>query len=460
MRQLTALVALSAGCSLHSLEYLERSDDSISSGAFAGTAGAGAGPGAAGEAPMAEAGAAGSEGPDARCDDGLVNGDETDVDCGGRACIPCEAAERCLMGTDCGSAICTNQVCQPPSCVDLARNGDETDVNCGGSCPPCSVGRGCEVGTDCASSSCAGSTCTVPQCDGITPDPGCPLLADSTAYSLRPMSAPTSCVDVAALGTGNGVAIQQYTCAGAANQTFWAVAATDGHFALRNALSGKCLQVRANSLAPDAIVEQSTCTGESNQLFLPGAAPGGMKLEIQSSGLSLDVAGAISTANGQVIDQGVDDGSADMRWVAKKAAGSAFVTLTALGHSGVLLRHVASVVRAQASLETDSQWRVQPGLAAPDCVSFESRDQPGAYLRHSNFMLWTDTSDGSLGFNRDATFCFRAPLSGSNAACHSLESINYPGRFITANDGQLRLQQLVDTSEFRQLATWAVGQRQ
>ncbi|MEO6601725.1 MAG: AbfB domain-containing protein, partial [Polyangiaceae bacterium] len=230
-------------------------------------------------------------------------------------------------------------------------------------------------------------------------------------------------------------------------------------FALRNALSGKCLQVRANGLAPGAIVEQGTCTGESNQLFLPGAAPGGMKLEVRSSGLSLDVAGALSTANGQVIDQGVDDGSADMRWVAQKTVGSAFVTLNALGRSGVLLRHAGPVVRAETSLEADSQWRVQPGLASPGCASFESRDRPGAYLRHSNFRLWTDTSDGSLGFKRDATFCFRAPLSGYDAASQSLESINYPGRFVTANDGQLRLQQLVDTSEFRKLATWVVGQR-
>ena len=51
----------------------------------------------------------------ATCDDGLHNGDEADVDCGGSACQPCV-----------------------PSCADGLMNGDETGVDCGGSsCPFC-----------------------------------------------------------------------------------------------------------------------------------------------------------------------------------------------------------------------------------------------------------------------------------------------------------------------------------
>ncbi|WP_452598134.1 M43 family zinc metalloprotease [Pontimicrobium sp. MEBiC01747] len=52
------------------------------------------------------------------CDDGIQNGDETGVDCGG-SCEPCNT---------------------PPTCDDGIQNGDETGVDCGGSsCEPCST---------------------------------------------------------------------------------------------------------------------------------------------------------------------------------------------------------------------------------------------------------------------------------------------------------------------------------
>lgn len=407
---------------------------------------------------MATAGTAGDPAA-AGCiyDDG-VDGDETDIDCGGRVCETCTAGKHCVMGTDCASGICTNQVCQAPSCSDLARNGEETDFNCGGSCAPCATGYGCRVGADCKTGSCLNSVCSEPNCDGPSPDADCPLLVDNTAYSLRPADAPDSCIDAVGLGVDNGVEMQQYTCHGGANQTFWALAAAGGHFSLRNALSGKCLQVRAKSLASGSAIEQAGCSGQSDQLFLPSASAGGLKLVIQSSGLSLDVAGAVSSSNGQRLVQSVDDGSLDMRWTAVKAAGSGIVTLNALGQAGVLLHHVATVVRAETFLGPESHWKVEPGLAAPACVSFESSDQPGAYLRHANALLWSDIYDGSANFSKDATFCFRSALSGTDTASHALESFNYPGNYVSASDGRVRLLTFVDTPQFRQLSTWVVSQ--
>ena len=46
------------------------------------------------------------------CFDGIKNGDETSVDCGG-SCPEC------------------------PTCDDGIKNGDETGIDCGGSCEPC-----------------------------------------------------------------------------------------------------------------------------------------------------------------------------------------------------------------------------------------------------------------------------------------------------------------------------------
>lgn len=56
----------------------------------------------------------GGGGDDPTCDDGIQNGDETGVDCGG-SCAPCA------------------------TCDDGIQNGDETGVDCGGSCAPCQV---------------------------------------------------------------------------------------------------------------------------------------------------------------------------------------------------------------------------------------------------------------------------------------------------------------------------------
>lgn len=56
--------------------------------------------------------------PEPTCTDGVQNGDETGVDCGGTACAPCPE----------------------PTCTDGIQNGDETGVDCGGTtCAPCQI---------------------------------------------------------------------------------------------------------------------------------------------------------------------------------------------------------------------------------------------------------------------------------------------------------------------------------
>ncbi len=55
---------------------------------------------------------------EATCEDGIQNGDEEGVDCGGTNCEPC------------------------PTCDDGIQNGDEEGIDCGGSsCPPCAAGN-------------------------------------------------------------------------------------------------------------------------------------------------------------------------------------------------------------------------------------------------------------------------------------------------------------------------------
>ena len=77
------------------------------------------------------------------CTDGIQNGNETGVDCGGPDCPACPTCTDGIQngnetGVDCGGPDCAPCI----TCTDGIQNGDETGVDCGGSCPPC--GGGCE----------------------------------------------------------------------------------------------------------------------------------------------------------------------------------------------------------------------------------------------------------------------------------------------------------------------------
>jgi len=45
------------------------------------------------------------------CSDGVLNGHETDTDCGGPRCNKCADTKKCSAATDCLSGTCTNKVC-------------------------------------------------------------------------------------------------------------------------------------------------------------------------------------------------------------------------------------------------------------------------------------------------------------------------------------------------------------
>lgn len=73
------------------------------------------------------------------CEDEEMNGDETDVDCGGATCDPCADGAGCAVGEDCESGVCGEGLCAAPTCEDGVQNGDEGGVDCDGSCEPCEM---------------------------------------------------------------------------------------------------------------------------------------------------------------------------------------------------------------------------------------------------------------------------------------------------------------------------------
>lgn len=97
---------------------------------------------------------------EASCQDNLKNGYETDIDCGGIICPKCQINKSCMFNSDCISNYCNlNQKCDIPTCTDNVTNGNETDVDCGGSCPKCAIGKSCKIDSDCITESCFGNKC-------------------------------------------------------------------------------------------------------------------------------------------------------------------------------------------------------------------------------------------------------------------------------------------------------------
>lgn len=137
------------------------------------------------------------------CEDGIINGLETGIDCGGPDCPPCPTPPNCFdgiqngqeTGVDCGSADCPldQQDCPDPTCSDGIQNVHielsdmvqegyivviETGVDCDQnpitSCPTCplptcfdGVANGNEEGIDCGGN-CITACAEIPSChDGV-----------------------------------------------------------------------------------------------------------------------------------------------------------------------------------------------------------------------------------------------------------------------------------------------------
>src|SRR5690349_4435360 len=80
----------------------------------------------------------------------------------------------CEVGFDCRSGLCHDGHCAPAegldgSATDGVKNGDETDVDCGGSrAPKCGVDKSCAVAGDCVDGVCKAGTCAAASpTDGI-----------------------------------------------------------------------------------------------------------------------------------------------------------------------------------------------------------------------------------------------------------------------------------------------------
>jgi hypothetical protein len=141
----------------------------------------------------------------ATCADGTLDGSETDIDCGGGSCVACSANQKCLVAADCLSGLCTGGTCAALSCSGSTKSGSESDVGCGGpECPACATGKACNAASDCTSGYCDNSVCATAYCakdvplpvDGICPDRGWTPGQDDQGWRLGGVNFSFVCGDI------------------------------------------------------------------------------------------------------------------------------------------------------------------------------------------------------------------------------------------------------------------------
>ncbi|KAF9770823.1 hypothetical protein IL306_011570, partial [Fusarium sp. DS 682] len=100
-----------------------------------------------------------------------------------------------------------------------------------------------------------------------------------------------------------------------------------------------------------------------------------------------------------------------------------------LAHDGSTVNTQVVTSSSDTAAQKKSSWIVRQGLvtSALGCVSLESVDTPGSFIRQNGFKLVINANDGSKPFSEDATWCPQQSFdsTGSNA----LRSWNYPTRY-------------------------------
>jgi hypothetical protein len=140
---------------------------------------------------------------------------------------------------------------------------------------------------------------------------------------------------------------------------------------------------------------------------------------------------------------------------------------TTSGYDTRYIAHTGSTVNTQVvssssstALKQQASWTVRAGLGNSACFSFESRDTPGSYIRHYDFVLQLGANDNSKQFREDATFCPQAGLTGEGS---SIRAWAYPTRYLRhyANVAYVATNGGVHTfdaaSSFNNDASWVIS---
>lgn len=151
---------------------------------------------------------------------------------------------------------------------------------------------------------------------------------------------------------------------------------------------------------------------------------------VMTAGLSSDAADNAVQANIVAVRYGGPTGKTGVLEPASEVslrATTACCTSDFLTHSAATVG-LAPVSRGSSTANKQAAtWIVRAGLSNPLCLSFESKDYPGDFIRHYNFELFVNPDDGSAQFAADATFC---PVAGNSSVGNSFKSIEFPNDYI------------------------------
>ena len=147
------------------------------------------------------------------------------------------------------------------------------------------------------------------------------------------------------------------------------------------------------------------------------------ELSTQAPGDDIEIGGLVNAAWSLGIDLPTGPGGTEVTWVLRHFNSLAqFNPLTVENFENPTFRR-------------DGTWRIVRGLATDDasCLSIESTNFPGSFLRHSDFRVRLDPNDDSALFAADATWCTRFSLDGrtdTGEGVVAFESFNFPDYYM------------------------------
>jgi hypothetical protein len=226
----------------------------------------------------------------------------------------------------------------------------------------------------------------------------------SGVYQVRARHSGKS-MEVVNSSTALGGNVAQLTWAGTNNQRWELFHLGGGDYRFNNVNSALPLEVSGASTADGANINQWEWLDRPHQKWKIESLGGGFNRILSThSGKAVDVQGA-STADGGNIYQWTWQGGNSQQWEFLPAAME--LRLRSGNFSNRHMRHAAYRVRIDPNVSpaADSHFRIVPGLANAGGVSIESVNFPGRFMRvRANGEVWTDLNDNSTAFKNEATF--------------------------------------------------------
>ncbi len=228
----------------------------------------------------------------------------------------------------------------------------------------------------------------------------------------------------------------------------------NGYYKLVNNFSGLTIDNKDGSTAAGSPVQQWTNNDNPAQRWrLVYQSNGNFKLQNQAGGLYADTEGQSTALHANIV-QNTSNSSLTQQWKLERIYEIA--RYQSKNFPDNWLWHKPDNTCIAGSRFTDlshasSEWRVVKGLADPTCISLESVDHPGWFLRHQDGAVKISQNDGTTLFKSDATWREKPGLADSSMV--SLEAYAFSGIYLRHFEGRIIISSINNDLD-RQDATW------